>query len=184
MSDDEAVMIQEAIIRQKVGCNAKTIKQFKEHADRRSDDDEAKIRIRIAKLATRTIVKWKRHRKKEEEDAEEEEDREDSNQMPTYTSRILRCTRCEAPQETRWMQLRTTNGYRAIYCKECKRQETCARNLCQCKLVWRQCLEHRVDPLTHSSRKGRKGVRLSKAAMNVEKEVCRSSGRKAPRTDI
>ena len=68
--------------------------------------------------------------------------------------------------------------------RNCKRQETCARNLCQCKLVWHQCLEHRVDPPTHSSRKGRKGVRLSKAAMKVEKEVCRSSGRKAPRTDI
>jgi len=64
ISDDESLRIEEAILRQKVGCNAKTIKQYKEHADRRSDDNEARIRIRIAKLATRTIVKWKRYRKK------------------------------------------------------------------------------------------------------------------------
>ena len=57
-------------MKRKVGCNAKTIKQYKEHVDRRSDGKEAKIRIRIAKLATRAIVKWKRHRKKEDEEEE------------------------------------------------------------------------------------------------------------------
>ena len=55
-----------------MGCNPKAIKQYREHAARRIEDNGASIRIRIARLATRTAVKWSRCRKDEGEDDDEE----------------------------------------------------------------------------------------------------------------
>ena len=78
------------------------------------------------------------------------------------------------------MQLRTANGYRAIHCKGCKKQETVARTKCQCNVIWHRCETHRIDPATHSSRKGRKGVQ-KKPQANLEKEEgIHGSKRKAP----
>ena len=177
---EEDQTIVESLLRQKVGCNPKTMKHYTEHVERRQDDPDTKMRIRIARLATRTVIRWKRVRKPDadEEDLEDEERQDDA---PTYGSRILRCARCEAPQETRWMQLGTSVGYRAIHCKDCKKQETCAKNKCQCNLIWHRCLVHRVDPLTHSFKKGRKGVKKETAKEpKKKKEEVNSSERKAP----
>ena len=78
------------------------------------------------------------------------------------------------------MQLRTTNGYRAIRCKSCRKQETVARTKCQCNIVWHRCKTHRIDPATHSSRKGRKGHNKNPKAKAGKQEVIHGSKRKAP----
>jgi len=175
--EDERVV--EAILRQKVGSGSKTIKQYKEHTAHRNVEANAKIRIRIARIATRTIVKWGRRRRSQEEE-EGQEEQSDQGQRPTYDSRILYCSRCGTPQETRWMQLRTVKGYRAIHCKRCKRQETVARTKCQCNEVWHRCEVHRVDPMTHYSRKGRKGTSKMPKAKLQKDEVTLGPKRKAP----
>ena len=123
---DEKDKIVEAILKQKVGSNHKTMKQYKEYTAQRNEDASLKTRIRIARIASRTIVKWDRRRKTQEEE-EEQEEQSDLGQRPTYDSRTLSCSRCGTAQETRWMQLRTANGYRAIHCRGCKKQETVAR---------------------------------------------------------
>ena len=103
--------------------------------------------------------------------------------LPTYESRILACSRCGTCQETKWMQLRTTNGYRAIHCKGCKKQETVARTKCQCDVIWHRCELHRNDPDTHSSKKGVKGIRRKQRSRKLDKEGTWSSKRKAPITN-
>ena len=103
-----------------------------------------------------------------------------TKQLPTYESRTLACSRCGTCQETKWMQLRTTNGYRAIHCKGCKKQETVARTKCQCDVIWHRCETHRIDPETHSSKKGRKGIQRKQQANREKDEGTRGSKRKAP----
>ena len=71
---------------------------------------------------------------------------------------MVACTRCCTQQETRYMQLRTKEGYRALHCKTCGRQERTSHNKCECGHVWHQCPVHRVDPPVHASRKGLKRV--------------------------
>ena len=108
---DEKDKIVEAILKQKGGSNHKTMKQYKEYTAQRNEDASLKTRIRIARIASRTIVKWDRRRKTQEGE-EEQVDQSLNEQRPTYDSRILSCSRCGAPQETRWMRLRTVTGYR------------------------------------------------------------------------
>ena len=76
------------------------------------------------------------------------------------------------------MRLRTTDGYRAIHCKPCGRQERCSHNTCQCGIVWHHCESHRTDPMVHASRKGVAKVAKEKA----KEEVRLSSTRRAPRS--
>ena len=78
------------------------------------------------------------------------------------------------------MQLRMDKGYRAIHCKQCKKQETVARTKCQCNLIWHRCEVHRIDPLTHYSRKGRKGAGGDTKARPKKVEGIFGSKRKAP----
>jgi hypothetical protein len=40
-----------------------------------------------------------------------------------------------------------------VHCRNCGRQERCARNCCQCRVLWHHCHIHRVDPEKHVSRK-------------------------------
>ena len=122
----EKAKIVEAILKQKVGSSHKAMKQYKEYTAQRADQGDLKTRIRIARIATRTMVKWERPRKSQEE-GEMQSDQSGPKQKPTYESRTLSCSRCGTAQETKWMQLRTTNGYRAIHCKGCKKQETVSR---------------------------------------------------------
>ena len=72
----------------------------------------------------------------------------------SYASRMLACTRCHAWQETKWKQLRTKEGFRAIHCKACGKQERTSANICQCGNVWHECPTHREEPSTHHSKKG------------------------------
>ena len=169
------------LLRQKVGSNPKNIKAYQELMERRrrldaTTDEKGKaeptrakqIRVRRARLAMGTTVRWKRVRKQESVE-EMEVDTGAQQEVRNYKTRILKCTRCEAPQETVWMQLRTKVGYRGIHCKECGKQELCSRNLCQCGQLWHQCTVHRVDPQTHSSRRGKKGVRRGKSSVGKVK---------------
>jgi len=182
ITPEEEERVVEAILRQKVGSCSKTMKQYREHIAHRNVEVDAKVRVRIARIATRTIVKWERKRRSQEEEKEQE----DQGGMawdraaPMYDSRVLYCSRCGTPQETRWMQLRTDKGYRAIHCKRCKKQETVARTRCQCNVVWHRCEVHRIDPATHSSRKGRKGTNKNPKAKPEKQEVIHGPKRKAP----
>jgi len=177
---EEEEKIVEAILKQKVGSNHRTIKQYREFTAYRKEDVNSRIRIRIARIATRTVVKWDRSRKVQGKE-DKQEDRRCSEEKPTYANRILACSRCGTTQETKWMQLRTTNGYRAIHCRGCKKQETVAKTRCQCGVIWHRCESHRVDPATHSSRKGRKGLtKKLKTGSSSRPEIIQSSKRKAP----
>ena len=112
------------------------------------------------------------------------------NEPPTeeeirYTFRKLACTRCGHQQETSWMQLRTHEGYRAVHCRNCGKQERSARNKCQCDVVWHQCSKHRVDPAEHKSRKAPKKTpqqkqQESEKQKDEQNKSRTSSKRKAP----
>ena len=91
-----------------------------------------------------------------EQEAEDEASQDPGEEDHPYDSRLLACTRCGHQQETAWMQLRATVGYRAVYCRNCGKQELSARNKCQCNVIWHQCKEHRIDPKVHKSRKGKR----------------------------
>ena len=54
------------------------------------------------------------------------------------------------------MQLRVESGFRAIHCPQCRLQQLCSRNKCQCCKVWHHCPIHRTDPAKHMSRKAPK----------------------------
>ena len=87
---------------------------------------------------------------------------------------------CYEQQETWWMQLRTSKGFRAIHCKHCRFQEYTAKTRCQCGARWHQCKVHRVDPLVHSSRRGKLRAVGEKKAIPKSKTALRSSLRAAP----
>ena len=91
---------------------------------------------------------------------------------------MIACTQCISWHETKWMQLRTTTGYRAIHCRNCKTQQRVAYNTCQCGSIWHQCEWHGRDPDVHYSRKApsKKGAEAKKEDKKL------SSKRKAPRT--
>ena len=118
-----------------------------------------------ARIATGATPKWKRcykvkavdiSRQGELPQPDVQRGEAEDESRPTYTSRILRCTRCGEGQETAWMQLKNLEGFRAIHCKACGMQERCIRNQCQCNKTWHHCVEHRTDPPFHRSRKAPK----------------------------
>ena len=100
--------------------------------------------------------------------------------MPSYTSRLLTCSMCYRTQETWWMQLRTTNGFRSIHCKYCKYQEYTARTKCQCGVRWHHCQVHRVDPLVHASKRGRMKPKGGNRARGKKIVSIKSSLKAAP----
>ena len=118
--------------------------------------------------------------RKQEDDQEAQGDSTNKEEAPAYDSRLITCSRCEAQQETKWMQLRSLEGYRALHCKDCKKQERCSRSKCQCGQIWHQCPLHRIDPPTHSSRKRRKIGHQHNGSKSKKDEVVISSKRKAP----
>ena len=178
MTVEERLQATRNILMQKVGSNPKAMKIYDEHLARQGGSEE-QILIKLNRIAGGATVKWKRTTNESSKIGEEEV--RDIRQVASgYTSRLLRCTRCQAPQETKWMQLRTKEGYRAIHCKSCGRQERCSHNSCQCGIVWHQCDKHRTDPLVHASRKG-----VAKVAKEKAKEESKlSSTRRAPRSGI
>ena len=162
--------VRRAIIIQKIGTNPKTVKQLKELEEEQQkgntlEASQCKMLFKKARIAIGSTAKWKRSYNPKEEGPRQEGgsqqstpqgDEAEATPGPTYTSRMLKCTRCCEEQETAWMQLRTGEGFRAIHCKACRLQERCLRNECQCNKVWHHCAEHRVDPATHRSRKAPK----------------------------
>ena len=91
------------------------------------------------------------------------------------------CTRCGNQKETKSIQLHTAQGFKEIYCTNCKQQERCLYNWCQCGCIWHQCITHHVDPEVNStSRKARKKV--DEGTKPQEKKTL-SSWRMAPKTE-
>ena len=164
VTPQEGDRIIEAILKQKVGANAKNLKQYADYKERKKQDltdgnqDHMLMLVKKARLAKGAVVRWTRsiaeRKRHDEEETGDEHQEEDESQK--YVSRLLACTRCGQQQETIWMQLRTTLGYRGIHCRVCGKQELCARNKCQCDLIWHQCKLHRIDPSRHKSRKADK----------------------------
>ena len=107
-------------------------------------------------------------KRNEEQDEDKDEEKQNEVKAPSYSSRLLNCTRCEEVIETKWMQLHTFDGFRGIYCGTCKKQERCLFNTCQCGEVWHQCLVHRVDPPLHASTRGQ--VTKNKVIATIKKK--------------
>ena len=171
----EKLKIAEAILQQKVGANAKSAKLYLEHAEREKrrgeEQEEGTILLRYARIAAGAAVRWKRNFKAATDVREQgPQPHHPHDEDPRYKSRLLACTRCGHPQETAWMQLRTKQGFRAVHCRRCGKQERAARNWCQCQAIWHQCLVHRVDPKQHKSRKAAKFTPQQKAKKKEEKE--------------
>ena len=144
-----------------------------------ASEEQPTIKVKKAKLAVRSIVEWKRIRKKEDEEEEEQAHNEKINEQPSYSSRLLMCMRCTTKIETKDKQLHTKEGFRGIYCPTCKKQDRCLFNLCQCEQIWHQCSIHRVDPGTHNTTKGT----LRKKKKSKQEERKNSSSRRAPVTN-
>ena len=130
------------------------------------------MKVKHAKIAVAATVRWKRVKNNREQAGGQSH----NDQPPAYASRLLTCTVCMHPQETKSMQLRTYDGYRGIHCRACGRHESCIFNLCQCGVVWHQCEEHRLDSMGHASRGG--NAKSKKAGKEEKKKL--SSSRKAP----
>ena len=192
--------ITENILNQKVGHNPKAKKRYEEMLQRRRSkedqskaegtvmqgtqrkdekEDDNKILLRYGRIAVSAAVKWKRIRSDEQLDEGEGQAEQDIDQeVPKYTSRKLLCSRCQATHETRRIQLRTIDGFRAIHCRECGRQQKVAFNHCTCGVLWHRCELHRIDPKVHESRRGTKTA----SKKQEEKAIALSSKRKAPYT--
>ena len=179
-TQEEDQCMVEGMIAQKVGSSPKSNQAYKDFLRAKTEDSQLTIRVRIARMATKSIVRWKRVRIKEGQQDDQSKERTD---QPAYVSRLLTCSVCYEQQETRWMQLRTTNGFRAIPCKHCKFQEYTAKTKCQCEVRWHHCPLHRIDPPTHSSRRGWSKARGTFNIKTTNVVVAKSSLRKAPLTE-
>ena len=112
--------------------------------------DDLSIKVKPANIAMGTISIWGRTRRQEVREPQSAGDENEDDSIK-YRSRLIHCTRCNEPKETRWMQLRQRAGYRDIHCSACRKHERCSHNKCQCYLIWHQCKNHRVDPPLHAS---------------------------------
>ena len=112
------------------------------------------------------------------DDQDDHEEEEQGQGKPlTYATRVLSCTRCGFGIETKWMQLHVHEGFRAVYCIQCRKQERALFNKRQCGITWRQCSVHRYDPASHTTSRGSK--KTSSVKETIQK---RSSHRRAPIT--
>jgi hypothetical protein len=142
--------------------------------------------LKIAKIGQGAVIKWaSNHRSMREGEQELIDNETEDTPKPQYTSRKLACTRCGQQQETSWMQLRCLEGFRAVHCRNCGKQERSARNLCQCGTIWHQCPKHRVDPESHTSRKAAKKTKEQKQVEceeegNTKKMKGEAINKKAP----
>ena len=106
---------------------------------------------------------------------------ESSQDGPTtqYSSRKLACTRCGHQQEAYRMQLRCREGFRAVHCPNCGKQERCLRNRCQSGTIWHQCHEHKVEPDRHISRKRLRTKRMNrKCRIASQRQQVKEAGAK------
>ena len=178
-AEDEAIA--RAVLQQKVGANRKAIDEHDKSKQPAHDHPPLTILYKKARIAYGATVKWKRffaqggpHARSENEaslgDAQSENEAS-LGESPMYASRLINCMRCQAAQETKWMQLRTREGFRAIHCYRCRLQQRCSRNTCQCGKVWHHCLIHRNDPPTHRSKKAPKMTSEEKARKQAAEQA-------------
>ena len=159
--------ITKAVLQQKIGTNNKAIK---EHDQSQGENPPHTILYKKARIAYGAAVKWKRS-------FGQGDDQPHMNSEatrvgpPIYASRLISCTRCHSAQETKWMQLRTREGFRAIHCQQCRLQQRCSRNTCQCGKIWHHCLIHREDPNLHRSKKAPKMTAEEKARKQMEEQA-------------
>ena len=168
---------------QTVGANTKATKAYNDLDTRQQNAIKEQaaamtILFKKARIVGGAVIRWKRSLQDDPAedvgnhpngDEEEQPEQGEEGGRP-YTSRMLACTRCEADQETEWMQLRNKEGFRAVHCKTCRLQERCINNKCQCGVIWHHCLIHRIDPRLHRSRKA---PNKSKEERWKEKEALR-----------
>jgi predicted metal-binding protein len=173
---EEKQAVTEAILGQKVGANVKAMKNYTEFRQRAREAEQPSrdtILVKLARIAFGAAPRWKRivqmgpaNHDGAPGGGTEPEDEDKIN----YSTRMIACTRCGSRQETRWMQLRTREGFRAVHCRACGRQERTASNTCQCELVWHQCPTHRIDPAVHMSKKGAKREAAEITETNQKKQ--------------
>ena len=96
-----------AILRQKAACTHKTIKQVIKARARAGDEGAncIEVTLKTARIDYRSspLEKIKKTEKRQRNG-----DTQDMPKATNYASNMLHCTVCEAPKETRNMQLRTT----------------------------------------------------------------------------
>ena len=169
---------------QKVGANPRVAKAYEQliHAQASGSEEEAANTTMLFKkncIAGGATVKWKRTFR----DEELEESPGGEAETQDYTSRRLACTRCGGMHETSWMQLRTSEGFRAVHCKICRLQERCLTNKCQCGVIWHQCQTHRIDPREHWSKKAPKKSPEERARCEELRREETKSKRKTPQEE-
>ena len=178
LSKEEKHAVTEAIMQQQIGANSTSATAIKELSKRKAEGEEGEsIKIKIARIALGTTIKWKRTVNDEEAVTVSKEDEE--RKIPRYSSRMIACNKCGRAQETKAIQLRTTDGYRGICCTTCGTQDRCALSKCQCNKIWHQCEIHRMDPAIHASRRGITKNKDDKAEEKEKIKLC--SHRKAPK---
>lgn len=136
-----------AIIQQKVGANLETTKAQNDFRQNRNPND--RIKVKIVRIAYTHTVRWKRNYKPATTTNDTAE--QPPQTTTSYTSRMIECNQCGASRETKWMQLRTTKGYRALRCLQCKAYKVSSHLKCQCGIIWHQCRIHMIDPTHHRS---------------------------------
>ena len=145
-----------------------------------SDEQDGTILLRIARIALGTSVRWKREIKnKDNHEMQTGSASSDSNEKAQYCSRLLACTRCGTEQETKDKQMRFKEGFRAINCKKCGKQERVHSNMCRCNVIWHHCPIHRIDPPQHNLWKIKKKLDNGKKDLGNKMGI-KSSTRAAP----
>ena len=95
---EEDDVVVESILAQKVGSSPKTLKDLKAFAAENRSGLNETVRVRVARLMTRTVIRWRRKRKHEEQprstEMEVELQRQNGQHMPKYSSRLIECSRC------------------------------------------------------------------------------------------
>lgn len=179
---EEDDKIAEAVVKQKVGANPKTVRTHTDATRSRNEEaegqrNEPKTLYHKAHIACGAAVRWKRsiteHASSEEG---KQDDSQDQDCRPTYLSRLLSCVRCCHPNETSWMQLRSQKGFRAIHCRGCGFQQLAGRNKCQCGTIWHHCPIHRIDPVKHLSKKAPKKSKEEQEAGRRERDRVEAEG--------
>ena len=126
----EKRMLTRSILVQKLGSNAKSVKAYDDLDEKQQKgEEEEKILIKYARIGLGAMVKWTRKigrtsssPMEEGEGRQPDGSQSKDQQREAGYSLMLSCSRCGESQETKRMQLRTPQGYRAIHCRSCRKQ--------------------------------------------------------------
>lgn len=153
---EEAVIIEDAILGQRVGMTAAQVAVIRDRlssqngSSSNSNDQCIKSKLRWTKLDMQVPARWKSCTIASNTQATEA-----GQAQHSPASRMIACTNCGSFRETAHMQLRTRQGYRDLTCPTCQFHGRVGRAKCICGTLWHQCNVHRVDPNTHRSAKAR-----------------------------